>query len=268
MHLHFLDPYQPRPSLIHKLDPRIKFIIAIALIFSCALIPPGAWAVYILLLSIAFSIELLSNLGIGYVLKRSIFAFPFILAAFPIIFTKGPPFIYIVSIAGWDLAISQLGLVQFISIALKSWISIQFAIVLAATTPFPDLLVAMRAVHIPRLLVSIFALMWRYLFVLVDEAMRLIRARLARSSRSDQPGLRPGGTLTWRARLAGGMAGNLFMRAFDRSDRIYMAMVSRGYDGEVRAMPLTPLSVADRLFLISGVTLLIILVVISYLFWS
>lgn len=267
MHLHFLDPYRPRQSVIHQLDPRLKFIIAIALIFSCALIPPGAWPVYILLLSFAFSLELLSNLGIGYVLKRSILAFPFVLAAFPLIFTKGPPFLTI-EIAGWELAISLPGVVQFMSIGLKSWISIQIAIVLAATTSFPDLLVAMRAVHIPRLLVSIFSLMWRYLFVLVDEAMRLLRARAARSSHSDQPGLHPGGSPAWRARLAGGMAGNLFTRAFDRSDRIYMAMVSRGYDGEVRAMPLSPLSASDRVIVIIAIMVLIFLVLLSFLFWS
>ena len=48
---------------------------------------------------------------------------------------------------------------------------------LASSTPFPDLLVAMRAVGIPRLLVAIFGLMWRYLFVLADEVLRLMRAR-------------------------------------------------------------------------------------------
>ena len=51
------------------------------------------------------------------------------------------------------------------------------AIVLASTTAFPDLLAAMRALRLPRLLVAVIGLMWRYLFVLVDEVMRLMRAR-------------------------------------------------------------------------------------------
>ncbi len=80
--------------------------------------------------------------------------------------------------------------------------------------------------------------MWRYLFVLADEALRLLRARQARSGQTDRPGLKPGGSLSWRGRVAGGMAGSLFLRAFERSDRIYMAMVARGYDGEVRSSPL------------------------------
>ena len=80
-----------------------------------------------------------------------------------------------------DLTITGPGLERFISILLKSWISVQMAIVLAASTPFPDLLLAMRAIRVPALLVAIFGLMWRYLFVLADEALRLLRARSARS---------------------------------------------------------------------------------------
>jgi cobalt/nickel transport system permease protein len=151
---------------------------------------------------------------------------------------------------------------------LKSWISVQAAILLAATTSFPDLLVAMRALHVPRLLVSIFGLMWRYLFVLVDEATRLMRARLARSGQSDRPGARPGGSLSWRARVTGGMAGSLFLRAFDRSDRIYMAMVSRGYDGEARSLPLPKIRTSHWVILISILGILGVLLAFAILFWG
>jgi cobalt/nickel transport system permease protein len=154
---------------------------------------------------------------------------------------------------------------RFASIAIKSWISVQAAIVMASSTPFPDLLTAMRAVRIPRLLVAIFGLMWRYLFVLADEALRLLRARSARSGRSDLPGARPGGSFAWRARVAGGMAGSLFLRSFERSDRIYMAMLSRGYNGEVRSMPLPDIRPADRAALFGGLALLGLLLAFAIL---
>jgi cobalt/nickel transport system permease protein len=125
--------------------------------------------------------------------------------------------------------------------------------------------IAMRAIGIPRLLVAIFGLMWRYLFVLADEVLRLMRARSARSGQSDQPDLKPGGSVTWRARVTGGMAGNLFLRAFERSDRIYMAMVSRGYDGEVRAAPLPPLGMNSWLVLSGGLAILALLLALAYL---
>ena len=52
MHVHFLDPYRPRDSLIHRLDPRIKFVLTVAFILTNALVPTGAWPVYILLFAL------------------------------------------------------------------------------------------------------------------------------------------------------------------------------------------------------------------------
>ena len=265
MHIHFLDPYQPRQSIIHELDPRIKFVLAVAFILTTALTPPGAWPVYILLFSIILSIEILSRLGIRYVLKRAFLAFPFILAALPLIFTVEGTVITSMQIGGWTLTITQPGLERFLSIAIKSWISIQAAIVLAASTPFPALLAAMRAVKVPRLLVAIFGLMWRYLFVLADEALRLTRARAARSGHAGSTGAKTGGSVMWRARVTGGMAGNLFIRAFERSDRIYMAMVSRGYDGEVRTMPMPGLKLAHWVILGASALVLGSLLGLAYL---
>lgn len=267
MHIHFLDPFQPRQSPIHDLDARIKFVLTLAFILTTALTPPGAWPVYILLFAIILSVELLSELGIGFVLKRALLAFPFILAALPVIFTiEGPPLTSL-RLGTWTLTITQPGMERFISIALKSWISVQAAIILAATTPFPDLLVAMREVKVPRLMVAIFGLMWRYLFVLADEVLRLSRARAARSGHSEVSGLRTGGSITWRVRVTGGMAGNLFLRALERSDRIYMAMISRGYDGEVRSMPLPGLQPVQWLILVASLGMLVLLLGFAYLFW-
>jgi cobalt/nickel transport system permease protein len=268
MHIHFLDPYREGHSVIHRLDPRVKFVLAVAFIFTTALTPVGAWPVYVLLFALAISIEVLSELGVVFVLKRAVLALPFVLAALPVIFTIEGPALFSLPIGPWTLTVTIPGMERFISIALKSWISVQIAIVLAASTPFPDLMVAMRAVRVPRLLVAIFGLMWRYLFVFADEALRLIRARMARSGEADEPGLKAGGSVAWRARIAGGMAGNLFLRAFERSDRIYMAMVARGYDGEVRAAPLPRLRPADWVVLTCALALFVLLLVFAFLFWG
>lgn len=265
MHIHFLDPYRFGQSPIHQLDPRVKLVITIAFIFTTALVPVGSWPVYILLLTIIISTVLLSELGLGYVWGRAALALPFVLAAFPIIFTAPGPSLAQIPIGSWTITISAAGVERFISIALKSWISVQAAIVLAASTPFPDLLLAMRAIRIPRLLVSIFSLMWRYLFILADEALRLMRARSSRSGEADTPGLKTGGSLTWRARVTGGMAGSLFLRAFERSDRIYMAMLSRGYDGEIRSLPLPALTGSQIVLLAASLLLLLFLLLLSFL---
>ena len=126
----------------------------------------------------------------------------------------------------------------------------------------------MRAVGIPRLLVVMFGLMWRYLFVLEDEALRLMRARAARSGQSGDVSHRSGGSVLWRARVTGGMAGNLFLRAFERSDRIYVAMLSRGYDGEVRLLPLPLMTTATWGALLAGLALLGLLLSFGILLWG
>jgi cobalt/nickel transport system permease protein len=268
MHVHFLDPYRPRTSPIHALDSRIKFVLTVAFTLTVSLTPVAAWPVYILLFALILSVEILSGLGIGYVQKRALLALPFVLAALPVIFTLKGTSLFTIPLGSWKLTASLEGLERFIGVALKSWISLQAAIVLASSTPFPELLQAMRAVGIPRLLVGMFGLMWRYLFVLVDEALRLMRARAARSGQCAGAGKRYGGSVAWRARVAGGMAGNLFLRAFERSDRIYVAMLSRGYDGEVRALPLVPLTSRGWLALAAGLFLLLLLLLFGILFWG
>ena len=272
MHIHFLDPYRPLASPVHALDGRVKFVLAVAFILTVSLTPLGAWPVYVLLWSIILSVEILSGLGVGYVLRRASLALPFALAALPLVVTTpGTPWFHL-ALGSWQLTVTLYGLLRFANVAVKSWLSVQAAIVLASSTDFRDLLLAMRAVRIPRLLVAMFGLMWRYLFVLVDEALRLLRARSARSGIARRPagapGRRPGGSLAWRGKVAGGMAGNLFLRAVDRSDRIYVAMLSRGYDGEVRSFASQPVPLRARVTLGIGLALLGLLWLGGLLVWG
>jgi cobalt/nickel transport system permease protein len=265
MHIHFLDPYRPRASLIHQLDPRVKLVLALAFILTTSLVPFGVWPIYVLLVTLSMSIVIASELGVKYVLKRAALAAPFVLAAVPLLFTVDGPALFTLPIGSSIVTLTSTGLERFVSIALKSWISVQIAIVLAASTSFPDLLVAMRAIKLPRLLVAVFGLMWRYLFVLADEVLRLMRARAARSG--ELAGFKAGGTLGWRAKVTGGMAGNLFVRSLERGDRIYAAMAARGYDGEVRSLPLPPIASSAWLTLLGGLTLLAALLGLAVLVW-
>ncbi|MBI4675499.1 MAG: cobalt ECF transporter T component CbiQ [Chloroflexi bacterium] len=263
MHVHFLDPYHSGNSPLHRLDPRVKVVLALAFILTASLTPFGAWAAYILLFAIVLSIEMLSELGIRYVLKRAFLATPFVLAALPLIFTvQGTP-IAAFTLGAWTFSMTLEGVERVLSIAFKSWVSVQMAIVLAATTTFPELLNAMRALRLPKLLVAIFGLMWRYLFVLADEALRLLRARAARSGASREPGRARGGSVVWRARVTGGMAGNLLVRSFERGDRIYAAMAARGYDGEVRTFPLPPLGARQWLMIGAGLTICLVILLLA-----
>jgi cobalt/nickel transport system permease protein len=273
MHIHFLDPYRPLKTPVHALDGRVKLVLTVAFILTVSLTPFGAWPVYLLLLSVILSVEILSGLGVSFVLRRASLALPFVLAAAPLVFSTPGATLLRLPIGPWMLVATVDGLLRFTNVALKSWLSVQAAIVLASSTPFPDLLLAMRAVRIPRLLVAMFGLMWRYLFVMADEGLRLMRARASRSGHArpadgEARRGRPGGSLAWRARVTGGMAGSLFLRAIERSDRIYIAMLSRGYDGEVRSFALPPLSSRARGALLIGLLVLGLLWLTGLLAWG
>ena len=131
---------------------------------------------------------------------------------------------------------------MFATIALKSWVSVQAALLLAFTTPFHDLVDALRQLRLPTIMVAIVSFMYRYLSVLGGEATRMARAR---ASRSADPGGRGGGSVIWRARVTGSMVGSLFLRSYERSERIYAAMQARGFEGEFRHIHSRPLAAAE-----------------------
>ena len=229
MHSNAFDRYHHGQSPLHALDPRVKVIVTIAFILSNALLPDGAWIAFGLAWLFILGLNYRSGLGIGFTLKRSFIALPFTLAAITVLFTiPGNP-VASFNFLRWQLVITDAGLLRFVSIVTRSWLSVQVAILLVAVTEFPKIIHALSHLRVPSVLTMIISFLYRYLFVLTDEVMRMLRARQARSAAV--PGLRSGGSVVWRARIAGNMAGQLFLRSYERSDRIYNAMLARGYNG-------------------------------------
>lgn len=230
MHVNTFDRYEARESLIHRLDPRVKVAVTVLFIISNVFLPDGAWLAFVLSWGLMLLATGMAGLEFNYTLKRSFVALPFVLPAITVIFTiPGQP-ILTLPFGFWDLTMTDAGLIRFLSIVSRSWLSVQMAILLTAVTQFPDLMHALRHLGVPQILIAVISFMYRYLFVLADEVMRLLRARESRSARL--PGRSGGGSIPWRARVAGNMAGQLFLRSYERSDRVYNAMLARGYDGQ------------------------------------
>ncbi|MFN2107266.1 MAG: cobalt ECF transporter T component CbiQ [Candidatus Promineifilaceae bacterium] len=231
MHFNTFDHYQEHRTWVHDLDPRVKVLAVVGFVVSMALLPDGAWLAYMLSWGMVMGLALAAGIEPWFVIKRSLLILPFLLAAVTVAFTLPGNIIWQ---GPWGLTVSDAGLTRFVSIVLRSWISLQMAVLLTATTRFPDLLHALRHLYVPAILVAILAFMYRYLFVLVDETTRLMRARAARSAQL--PGLNSGRSLWWRASVAGSMVGQLFNRSLARSDRVYQAMLARGYQGDLLTM--------------------------------
>jgi cobalt/nickel transport system permease protein len=254
-----LNLYQAQRTPLHHLDPRVKVMLTVLIIFSNILLPDGAWLGLILTWTFLLLSAQLSRVGIGFLLSRSLIVLPFALAAATILIsTPGDPL--------WELpwpqvTITTAGLIRFSTIMLRSWISVQAAILLSATTPFPDLIHALRHLKLPSVLVSTISFMYRYLFVLIGEAHRLLRARASRSAAGPDGRKR---SLSWSARTAGSMVGQLFLRSVERSERIYQAMQVRGYRGQLLTLNPHRMKPRDWMILSSVTVFLLLIQVLTY----
>jgi cobalt/nickel transport system permease protein len=234
MHFDAFDRYHETDSFVHRLDPRVKAVVTVVFILSNAVLPDGAWIAFGLSWVFLLAANQLSDLGIGFTFKRSLVALPFALIALTVLFSMPGKPLSTFHFLFWDLTITDAGLLRFVSILVRSWLSVQMAILLVATTRFPDLIHALEHLRVPSILTTIIAFLYRYLFVLADEVFRLMRARESRSAVA--PGKRAGGSVAWRAGVAGHMAGQLFLRSYERSDRVYNAMLARGYNGHMQTI--------------------------------
>lgn len=261
MHIDLLDQYRHADSLLHRLDPRVKLVATLAFILAAALTPDGAWLAFLALGLLWLAVTLLAHVGPLLLLRRGLVALPFALAALTVLFTMPGQPLLALSLGRWQLSVSQAGAIRFLTIMLKSWLSVLMALWLSACTTFPDILRAMRGIGIPKVLVGVISFMYRYIFVLADEALRLMRAREARMA-TGPAGYRSGGSMAWRAKVVGTMAGSLFVRSFARSERVYQAMVARGYQGELRWLDKPQLGPLD---LFAGILFILLLILIELL---
>lgn len=267
MHINTFDQFQHRESLIHRLDPRVKVVVTILIILSNVLLPDGAWVALAGTWVFLLGINRVAGLDARYLIARSFIALPFAMAAVSVLFTVPGNSLFALGVGKNVIVLTDAGVIRFFSILLRSWISVQAAIVMAATTQFPDLIHALRHLRVPGILVAIISFMYRYLFVLSDETLRLLRARESRSALPARGPVLPrgtggqlargGGGLAWRARVAGNMAGQLFLRSYERSDRVYNAMLARGYQGQLFTM--NQHEITPRDWAVGGIALLVLI---------
>lgn len=234
---HVLDQHAPGDSLLHRLDPRTKLVTTLAFVLMVVATPAGEWKAFALYFVLAATVVALSRVPVLHLWKRSLVIVPFVLlvAAF-LPFLKPGEVAGSFNIGAWQVSVSYSGLELFWSIAVKAWLSVLSMLLLSSTTPFPTLLQGLRRLGLPRVMVTLLSFMYRYIFVLVEEATGMQRARESRSF---------GGKRLWQIRSVGNIIGTLFIRSYERGERVYRAMLSRGFEGEVRTMNKGRLARAD-----------------------
>ena len=248
------DRYRAGDSPLHRLEARVKLLAALAFIFAATLVPAGQWMAFGLLAALLAVAVAAGRLPPLLVLRRSALALPFMLVALPLLFTKSGEVLFTVPAVFWHWHATDAGLTALCGVLTRSLLSVAAAVVLTATTPSFDLLRALHGIGVPRIIVMTVSFMYRYLSVIGEEAVRLLRARDCRSVRVDR---RSGGSLLWRSQVAGNMVGTLFLRSYERSERVFDAMTARGYDGELRGLAAQTMKAVDWALLLTVAVLLI-----------
>jgi cobalt/nickel transport system permease protein len=199
--------------------------------------PLRAWPAYAACALALTVVALVARIGPGTLWSRSKLVLPLVLfvAVFVPFVHKGGD-----TIALGPLTVSEAGLATFAMVAAKAILGTVSAVLLGATTSFPDVLHALERLRAPRLLVLIAAFMYRYLFVIADEVARMRAALAAR-------GYAPRHAL--QAAAIGRVATALFLRTYERAERVHLAMLARGWQQRMPRLDVLAYTRADALFL-------------------
>ena len=211
--------YVHRHTRIHSLPPETKIVAAVAFIFTVIATPNDqfwAFGVFALLL---VAVAVAARIPARIIGPRMIVEVPFVFFALLMPFTGPEPDVTVLG-----LSLSQAGLLAGWGILIKGTLGVVTSILLAASTPARDLLLGLERLRAPQLLVQIASFMLRYVHVVSDEMHRMHLARMAR-------GFEATGIRSWPVVAQSG--GALFIRSYERGERVHLAMLSRGYTGRI-----------------------------------
>jgi cobalt/nickel transport system permease protein len=197
-----IERYSRGDSPVHRLPAGLKLAAALGVVIATVALPAGRWDAYVGIALGLAGVAAVSRVPPRFILLRLLTLEPLALG-----------------IAGLAIFQPDGGRI-FATMLTKTTLCLLTMILLSNTTPFAALLAVLKRAHVPAILVSILALLYRYLFVLADEAQRMRRARASRT-------FRPGRWWTWRALAT--VIGQLFVRSTERAERIYAAMTARGW---------------------------------------
>lgn len=193
--------YSRLDTAVHRARAEVKLGGGLLLIVTTVALPPSMAGWLALGFALVLTAAGFSRIPIGFFVKRLLLLAPFVLGV----------------VALNAFRPEHRG--QWAWLMGRSTLCLLTVILVSNTTPFSEVLRVLRRIHVPGLLITTLALMHRYLFVLVDEAQRMSRARSSRTFVAQR---------RWRWPVVATVAGQLFIRASERAERIYAAMSARG----------------------------------------
>ncbi|MGW5188642.1 cobalt ECF transporter T component CbiQ [Kribbella sp. NPDC004138] len=233
-------------SPIHRIPAQVKLVALFVFVLAVVSTPAAIFWAFGLYAAMLVAAVVVAKLPAPVVSRRLAVETPFIMFALLLPFVATGPRIDILG-----LHLSQSGVLGAWNVLAKGTLGVIAAILLSATTAPRDLLAGLERLRLPATLVAILSFMVRYLSVVSDD---LHRMRVARESRGYT-----GGRAGHLKAVAGGV-GALFVRSFERGERVHLAMRSRGYTGR---MPLLSVEGATRSQWLEGLTISLAAVAIA-----
>lgn len=208
-------------SLVHRLPAHVKIVVAFVLVLAVVATPREAFWIFGLHFLLLVGIWVVARLPVAAIAARSLIEAPFVVLAVLLPFLAAGPRTEFLGVS-----LSVDGLLAGWNILVKGTLGVLISVTLGMTTPVRDLLVGLGRLRVPAMVTTIATLMVRYLEVIAAEARRM---RLARIARGHDP------RFLWQIGATVRGVGTLFLRAYERGERVHLAMLARGYSG---AMPL------------------------------
>jgi cobalt/nickel transport system permease protein len=216
-HSHLL--YLEGTSPLHRAPPQCKLAAGLLFVLAVVATPREAFWAYGLYALLLAGLATVGRVPLPFLAGRLVIELPFLLfAVFLPLVGQGER----VEVLGVPLA--REGLWAAWNIVVKGTLGVGASVLLAATTPVPELLRGLERLRLPKAFTTVAGFMVRYADVITDEVRRM---RIARVSRGHDP------RWIWQARAVAASAGTLFIRSYERGERVYLAMVSRGYSGSM-----------------------------------
>ncbi len=219
LNLGYLETLSGQQTPLHRLDPRAKLLTT--LVFIVTVVSFGKYEITGLIPFVIYPVALVAvgNLPVGYLLRKILLAVPF--ALFIGIFNPLLDRVVLVHLGPVGLS---GGWVSFASIMIRFGLTVSAALILIASTGLNAVGLALEKLGAPNGFVVQLLFLYRYIFVLTDEALRLMRARALRSFQGRGLGFR----------VFSYLIGQLLLRTLARAQRLHLAMRSRGFDGTIR----------------------------------
>jgi len=206
-------------SVIHRAPAHVKLVALLAFMLTVVATPREWYPVYAGYLAVLVAVIMVSRVPLRYIGKRMVVEVPFVLFAVLMPFIATGPRTELLG-----LTVSEPGLLAAWGLLAKGTLGVVASLTLAATTEPRDVLAGLERLRLPNQLVQIMGFMIRYLDVVTDEMRRM---RIARESR----GFRARSIRHWP--VIARSAGALFIRSYERGERVHLAMLARGYTGRM-----------------------------------